>query len=186
MFAALVGGGVGGLLSSATAHVITTLFDNAGRSESWLQGPYGPPFFNISLFMGVLYGGIARALSPRKSDVLVGALGPFLGIIAPMAVLERLRDLPWLRVVEGVFVLATWGTMLALGWRLGRGWRGALGAAAGAFGGYLVLTGLTLAAPELAHWPARMHSYLPAPTVLLDGALTGAGLGLGIFIFRRH
>ena len=40
--------------------------------------------------------------------------------------------------------------------------------------------------PGLAHWPMRLHSYLPAPTVLLDGAFTGAGIGAGIFIFRRN
>jgi hypothetical protein len=180
VFEAIVGGGVGGFLSAAVAHVVTMLFDSAGKSADWLKGPYGPPFFNISLFMGILYGGIAFSLSRRPSDVLLGAFGPFLGISAPMTVLSRFKDLPWVRTVEVVFVAATWGTMLALGWRLGRGWRGALGAGLGAFAGYRLLL---LVGPS----PAVFYRLLPSPAVLLDGMFTGIGIGVGAYVLgRKH
>jgi hypothetical protein len=177
---------VGGLLSAAAAHVLTSLCDKAGHSGSWLQGRYGPPFFNVALFMGLLYGGIGFSLSKRKGDAAVGALGPFLGILLPLAVLERLRDLPWVQVVVAVFVAAVWGTVAALGWRLGGGWKGAFGALAGAFCGYLVLTGVSYATPALMRWPVPLHAYLPTPAVLLDGLLTGAGIAAGALIFRRN
>ena len=184
MYEALLGGGVGGLVASALAHVVTTLFDGACKSGSWLQGRYGPPFFNISLFMGIMYGGIAFGLSKRRSDVAVGALGPFLGIALPLAALERMGIFDWYHLVIGIFVAATWGTIIALGWRLGRGWRGALGAIIGAFAGYLILTGIGAASPRLMAWPIPLYRYLPTPAVLLDGLLTGAGIGAGVFILR--
>ena len=185
MYEALLGGGIGGLAASALAHVVTTLCDRAGHSAGWLQGRYGPPFFNIALFMGVMYGGIAFGLSKRPSDTAVGALGPFLGIALPLAVLERLRDLDWYHLVIALFTAAIWGTIVALGWRLGKGWRGALGAALGAFAGYLALAGIAAASPRLMAWPVPMHQFLPTPAVLLDGLLTGAGVGVGVFILRR-
>lgn len=173
-----MGGGVGGLLASAVAHVVTTLFDHAGRSESWLQGRYGPPFFNVALFMGLMYGGIAYALSRARRDALIGALGPFLGIALPLAVLERLRDMPWVTTVTAVFVLAIWGTIVALGWRLGKGWIGALGAAAGSFAAYKIV--------QLVSPSTRPIGYLPSPAVLLDGMLTGIAIGTGILLGGKY
>lgn len=196
--ALLLGGGLGGLLSGAVAHVVTTLFDRAGGSEFWLKGPEGPPFFNVALFMGVMYGGIAWSLSKRRSDALVGALGPFLGIAVPMALMSRhlsfapaMKGLfpqspsPWADIVIVLFVCAIWGTVFALGWRLGRGWKGALGAVTGSFCGYLILMGVTYATPRLNNWPVAMYKYLPTPLVLLDGLLTGAGIGAGVHLSRR-
>jgi hypothetical protein len=196
---ALIGGGVGGVLAAAVAHVVTSLFDKAGHSAAWLQGRYGPPFFNVALFMGVFYGGIAFSLSRRKSDAAVGALGPLLGIALPMAFLTHMLSIPegargiipgspspWVDIVTLIFVAAVWGTVTALGWRLGGGWRGALGAVLGSFAGYLILSGAAYATPALMRWPVPLHDYLPTPAVLFDGLLTGAGIGAGALLFRRN
>lgn len=185
MFELLTGGAVGGLLSAAIAHVFTTLLDRAVGSQMWLKGPYGPPFFNIALFMGLLYGGIALGLSRRRADVLIGALGPSLGIAVPMAVLTRLSlALPWMQIVIAVFVAAVWGTIFALGRQLTNRWAGGIAACAGAFAGYLALQSLTMLAPGLSGW--RLHGYLPSPVVLLDGTLTATGMGLAVFLIRRR
>lgn len=191
-------GALGGLLSGAAAHAVTTLFDRAGGSELWLKGPDGPPFFNVALFMGLMYGGIAWSLSRRRGDALVGVLGPFLGIALPMAVMTRLLSFPaamrgvlprspspWVDIVILVFVAAVWGTVAALGWRLGGGWKGAAGAVGGALAAYLLLAGLQALTPALDNWPIPLYRYLPTPLVLLDGLLTGVGIGAGALIFRR-
>jgi len=181
----LIGGGLGGALAAAAANILTTFIDRGAGSEAWLKGPYGPPFFNVALFMGLLYGGIALALTRRRQETAIGALGPFLGILLPMLILTRATaSLPWVPVVIAVFVAAVWGTIFALGWRMaGRRWLGGVAAVAGAFLGYLLLQGLAKVFPVLSAW--HPHSYLPTPAVMLDGALTGAGIGLGISLLRR-
>lgn len=182
----LIGGGVGGALAAAAANIITTFIDRGAGSETWLKGPYGPPFFNVALFMGLLYGGIAYALTRRRQETAIGGLGPFLGILVPMLVLTRATpSLPWVPVVITVFVASVWGTIFALGWTMSRrSWVGGLCAVAGAFGGYLLLQGLAKIFPVLA--AAYPHGYLPAPGVMLDGALTGAGIGLGVCLLRSR
>lgn len=168
--------------------MLTSLADHVGRSGDWLKGPYGPPFFNISLFMGVMYGVIGWALSREIPTTLFGALGPFLGIAAPMTALTRVSErLPWFTIVSALFIGAIWATIFVLGWRVGRGWRGGLLSMAGAFAGFLALTGVQRLMPGLTGWPWRAGSYWPQPTVLLDGLLTGGGMGLGIdFARRKH
>ena len=192
--ATLGGGALAGFFGSGLAHLIVTAADRAGAAGGWLKGPYGPPFFNIALFMGVMYGVIAWGLSRKAREALVGFSGPFLGIAAPMALLTRLMpgngtlenpDARWLNAVVIVFILAVWGTVFALGFRRRR-WKGGLAAVAGSFGGYLVLSLLVWAAPGLTAWAWRAGSLLPQPTVLLDGLLTGAGMGLGLVIASRR
>lgn len=195
MWPFLVGGGVGGLLAASIAQVFTTLLDRAAGSETWLKGPYGPPFFNVALFMGLLYGGIALGLSRRRRDAALGALGPSLGIAVPMTVLSRLFDLPnvrwgaqslslWIPVVVALYTVSIWGTIFALGRRLTARWTGGAAACAGAFLGFLLLSALTKLAPTLTAW--RLNAYLPPPIVLLDGLLSGAGMALGVFFIRRR
>lgn len=181
----LIGGGLGGALAAAAANIITTLIDRGAGSEGWLKGPYGPPFFNVALFMGLLYAGIAWALTRRRAETTVGGLGPFLGILVPMLVLTRAaQGLPWVPIVIAIFVAAVWGTIFALGWLMSdRRWLGGVAAVAGAFIGYLLLQGLAKIFPMLSAW--HPHGYLPTPAVMLDGALTGAGIGLGVSLLRR-
>lgn len=165
--------------------MLTSLADHVGGSAGWLKGPYGPPFFNISLFMGVMYGAIAWALSRERATTLFGLLGPFLGIAAPMLVLTRISQaIPWLQIVVALFVGAVWATIFVIGWRAGRGWLGGVSCMLGALLGYGVLTAIQRLAPGLTAWPWRAGSYLPQPTVLLDGFLTGGGMGLGIWFAR--
>jgi hypothetical protein len=173
-------------LSAAVAQVFTTFVDRAAGSETWLKGPYGPPFFNAALFMGLLYGGIALGLSRRRRDAALGALGPSLGIALPMIALSRVKaDLPWIPVVVALYTAAVWGTIFALGRRMTRRWTGGAAACAGAFLGFLLLSAVIKAAPALTAW--RLNAYLPPPVVLLDGLLSGAGMALGVlFIRRRH
>lgn len=197
-FAALLGGSAGGFGGSLAAHVIVTLADRLGNSSGWLKGPYGPPFFNVSLFMGIMYGGIALGLSKRLGVSLLGLFGPFLGIALPMTVLTRtarwgwgdegaVSSGAWYYAVIVVFVLAVWGTIFALGWRLGgeRKWLGGIAAMAGAFGGYLLLSGLLRFAPGISGW-FWAPGLLPQPTVLLDGLMTGCGMGMGLWLCHRR
>ncbi len=187
-------GAVGGFLATLAAQLLTALADRFGGSTAWLKGPYGPPFFNISLFMGVVYGGIAWSLSRRRQHALLGALGPFLGIVLPMAVMTRVfpwsgsleaPDPRWVNAVVAVYALAVWGTVAALGWRLGGGWRGAALSASFSFASYLLLSLLLRLAPNLAAWPWRAGSLLPQPNALLDGLLTGGGIGASVVVARR-
>ena len=197
-FAALLGGGTGGLGGAAAAHFLVTAANRFGHAETWLKGPYGPPFFDIAFYMGVLCLGIAFGLSRRAGPAALGFLGPFLGMALPFAILTRLAKwgtspggaptYAWVYAVRGIYTTATWGTLLALGAVVvGRDkWRAAIFGAAGAFGGYLVEAGLLRVLPDgLAYWvPDRL---VAPPVELLDGLLTGAGLGLGIWIVaRRH
>jgi hypothetical protein len=194
-FAAILSGALSGFGGAAAAHLLVTLANRAASANAWLKGPYGPPFFDISLFMGIMYGAIAWGLLRRRREVLVGLLGPFLGIAVPMMALTRLArwdgslDAPdprWVQAVVFVFIAAVWGTIFGLGFRAGR-WKGALAMVAGAFAGYLVLTALLYAAPGISQWAWRAGSLWPQPTVLLDGLLTGGGMGLGlIFAARRR
>ena len=142
-----------------------------------------PPFFDICCSWPFC-GGIAYSLSRRRGNA-IGALGPFGDCVAANRA-ERIRDFSWQPIVIGIFIAATWGTIFALGWRLAFGLRGACGAVAGSFAGYLALVGLVKLAPGLVNWPWRVLSYFPQPTVLLDGILTSVGLGLGIYIVRRN
>lgn len=192
-----MGGGAGGLAGAALAHAAVTLVNRGfGGVEHWLKGPYGPPFFDIALYMGILYAGIALGLLRRPKDAALGFAGPFLGVAAPMGVLSRTlpwaaegsRSNAWYIAVVAVFVAATWGTIAALGASAApksRFW-GAFGSATGAFFGYLALTALTWAAPALKATVWSPLSLLPAPTALLDGLFSGAGMGLGISLSTRR
>ena len=196
MLELLFGGALGGALAAAVAQVFTTLLDRAAGSETWLKGPYGPPFFNVALFMGLLYGGIAVGLSRSRRDAALGALGPSLGIALPMIVMSRLFDLPnvrwgqqsislWIPVVVALYTIAVWGTIFALGRRLTARWTGGAAACVGAFLGYLALAAITKIAPAVTGW--KLNAYLPPPIVLLDGLLSGAGMALGVLFLRgRH
>jgi hypothetical protein len=46
--------------------------------------------------------------------------------------------------------------------------------------------GITASTPALNNWPVALYKYLPTPLVLLDGLLTGAGLGAGAQLLRRN
>jgi len=191
--AALLRGLAGGFVGAVLGHLCVTWCLRAG-GESWLKGPYGPHFFDISLYLGLLYGGIAAGLSLRPAATLVGALGAFLGIALPMAVLTRIAPwgmetgapptLAWYWAVLAAHSLGTWGTTLALGALLcpRRRWLGALGAALGSFAGYLALELFLRVVPSYAQGRWNPRSFMPSPLDLLTGLLIGAGLGAGVFL----
>lgn len=121
--------------------------------------------------MGLMYGGIGLTQRTWKG------FAPFLGIALPLAVLERLFDLPWVNVVVAVYVIAVWGTIFLIG-----GWQ----AVAGAFAAFIVFSLIGALAPFLFDFPWK-PGYLPQPQVLLDGLLTGLGIALGgAYARRRH
>lgn len=186
LFAALAGGGGAGFGGAAAAHWSVTLSNRLG-GETWLMGPSGPPFFPISLYMGVLLGAIAWALARDARAAALGFLAPFLGIAVPMAVLGRTADWDgpaWVRAVAIVYILATWGTLLAVGAWIGRGKRlkAALSGAGGAFAGYLLLALLEGLAPSSGQSLWSPSGWIPSLTALLDGLFTGTGMGAGLWL----
>lgn len=147
------------------------------------------------MFLGVFYGVIGAALSRRAAPALVGLLGPILGMIVPFVLLEHsarwswgteMSDRRWLYATIAVYGVATWATIAALGWNLGSRWRGALAAVAASFAAYLIQSVLQSFSRSFAQGPWRPTGLLPQATVLLDGLLTGAFLGLSVVIARRH
>lgn len=193
LFSLLLGGGAGGLGGAAAAHILVTLGERFGHSELWLKGAHGPPFFSVSLYMGVLFAGIAWGLSRRLRDALCGFLAPFLGIAFPMAALTHFArwgadgtpTKAWYYAVLIVFTVSTWGTISLLGALSARGrrrWRGGLGAIGGAFASYIAVSTLLRIAPGLDQWFWYPRGFLPQATALLDGLMSGAGMGAGIFV----
>lgn len=159
-------------MSTALAHVLTTFFDRVLGAQAWLQGRYGPPFFLAALFMGLMYGGIG--LSQRT---FVGFL-PLALIGIPLLILERVADLPWVNVFVAVYVVGVWGTIAAIGWRQ-KDWKSAAASIAGALAAY----GIFSLIPFAGGWTP---GYVPQLHVLIDGLLTGMGIGLGRVYARRR
>ncbi len=191
-FAAIVGGGGAGVLGAALAHILTTLADRLG-SEAWLRGPYGPQFFNVALYTGVFYAAIGAAAGRRASTALLGLLGPFLGMILPLAALTRYPGwgMPqgargttpqWEIAVVLVYSAAIWATIAGLGVLAGRTTRprGAAAAVLGSLAAYAVLAGLLKLFPDYGRSPWNPLSLIPSPVNLLDGLLSGAGLCLAL------
>jgi hypothetical protein len=189
----LLRGCIGGFAGALAGHILVTAAIKAG-GQNWLKGPYGPHFFDISLYLAVLYAAVGWALALRPAAALVGLLGAFLGIALPMAVLTRLAHwgmdtgapptLAWYWAVVVAHSLGTWGTTLALGALLcpARRWLGALGAALGSLAGYGILQLFLFAVPSYAQGRWDPKSFLPSPLDLLTGILIGAGIGAGIFL----
>lgn len=198
-FAAIVGGGAAGFFGAALAHVLSTFVNTAG-GENLLRGPYGPPFFVLSVYTAVFYGAIGAAAGRRPATAAAGFLGPLLGICLAMAALTRyggwgmprgLGGTPqWQLAVAVIYIAAIWGTIALLGalsaatsW-----WRGALAAVLGSATAYGVLSFLLWAVPSYANVRRLQISYLPSPVNLMDGLLSGAGLCLALALdekFRR-
>lgn len=187
LFQGLIRGGLGGLLGGAAAHVLVTLLHRVGGGF-WLKGPYGPPFAGIALYVGILLGVTALALSWRLKPALAGFFGPLLGIALPMSLLTRLAPATnWVYAIGAVYIVSTWGSILALGALLSaRRLLGALLAAAGSLSGYLLLTGLLWAVPSYKKVVWAPEALIPSPVALLDGLLTSAGLGAGIALASRR
>lgn len=202
-FRGILGGGAGGLAGAFGAQIAAAMLNRRFDADNWLKGPYGPPFFNIALFMGLFYASIAGGLSlasvPRRPTAMGwGLAGPFLGIVLPMAVLTRAAswghspDSPatqaWVYAVTLIYTAAVWGTIFILGWRLSNGspLKAGLGSVAGALIGYFVLVIITQLVSELSSGIYSPQGFLPQPTVLLDGLLGGAGMGLGIALCGRR
>lgn len=191
--AALLRGLAGGFCGALLGHVLVTACLRAG-GESWLKGPYGPHFFDIALYLSLLYGGIACGLSLRPGLTAVGVLGPLLGIVLPMALFTRTArwgmepgappTLAWYWLVLAAHSLGTWGTTLTLGALLcpRRRWLGALGAVLGSLAGYLCLELFLRVVPSYAQGRWAPGSFVPSPLDLLSGLLIGAGLGAGVFL----
>lgn len=193
LFQGLVRGSAGGLAGALAGHILVTAVLRAG-GQDWLKGPYGPHFFDIALYLGVMYGAVGLALSLRPRPALWGFFGAFLGIALPMAVLTRVAHwgmetgapptLAWYWAVIVCHSLGTWGTTLALGALLGpaRRWLGALGAVLGSLAGYGLLQLFLFAVPSYAQGRWDPKSFLPSPLDLLTGILIGTGIGAGIFL----
>jgi hypothetical protein len=193
-----LGGGLAGLIGAAAAHVLATLASRAG-SDSWLRGPYGPPFFTVALYTGVFYAPIgARAAKRAAAGAALGFLGAFLGILAPLYVLTRYGGWgmprasaagthPWRIAIVVVYSLAIWSTIAAIGAASARTkpWRGALSAVLGSLAGYAVLAAALRLFSGLAAAPWNPASLIPLPVNLLDGLLSGAGLCLALSLDER-
>jgi len=191
LFAALLRGATGGFAGGAAAHIVVAALNRFANADQWLKGPHGPSFFNLALFMGILYGSIGLALSGRPKTALAGCCVPLLGIALPMSVMTRTLScgpMAWVYSVSVIFIAAVWGAVFLLGWLSGRDrrWLSGLGAMAGSFAGYLALSAALKLAPGLALWPWRVGGLLPQPTVLLDGLFTGSGMAAGIWLAARH
>jgi hypothetical protein len=202
--AALVGGGAGGVGGTLLAQGLVSLAHRAGLGPQTLQGKWGPPYFDIALFVGVLYGTIAAALSKRWKPALTALSLPSLGIILPLFVLERTARMgwgtdaeyngfvwrflqsPWYAAVILVYGAAVWGTVAWLGRALTGRRRGALAAVAGGFVAYIATALVLRLDPSLDVWSWRATEFVPHLSVLLDGLFSGAGLGLGIWFVTRR
>jgi hypothetical protein len=180
-------GAAGGLAAGFVAQTGVTLCAKAGLGWDAFQAQNGLPFFPTALFMGFFYGVIAAAISRRWQESLIGWAGPFLGIAVPMFALQRVGAWnPGYHGAGAILAAAVWGTVAVLGWRLGGGWLGvaaAVAASLAAYGGQLLVQ---YAAPGFGQGPWRPGGILPQATVLLDGLLTGALLGLSVALARRH
>lgn len=195
-FAALSTGGAAGFAGASLAHVVTALLDRAG-SETWLKGPYGPPFFNISLYTGVFYAAVGAGASRRAREAALGFAGPFLAIALPMTVLTRVArfgvyetapSIEWKAVVSVVYLLAIWGTIAGLGAASVSGRRG-LGAAAAvvaSLSAYGLLEAFMRLVPSYAKSPWDPTALIPSPINLMDGILSGAALSLAVFFIERR
>jgi hypothetical protein len=196
-FSAVVGGGLAGFFGAALAHVLTTLADRLG-SEEWLRGPYGPQFFNVSLYTGVFYAAIAAAASRRARTAGGVFLGTFLAVLLPMFALTRYAGwgMPrasaavtpqWQLAVIVVYIVAIWGAIAAIGAAAGRvtARRGAAAAVLGSLAGYAVLAVLLKVFAAWAKTPWKATSFIPPPVNLLDGLLSGAGLCLALSFDAR-
>ncbi|HAM35916.1 MAG TPA: hypothetical protein DEB40_08225 [Elusimicrobia bacterium] len=193
LFQALLRGLYGSLAAATLGHMLVTACLPWG-AELWLKGPYGPHFFDISLYLGVLYGGIALSLSRRPGPACAAAAAAFLGIALPMTVLTHAArwgmdtnaqpTLAWYYAVIATHTLATWGTTLGLGALLcpQRRWRGAIFAALGSLAGYLILEVFLRLVPSYAQGRWNPKSFIPSPVDLLTGMLIGAGIGAGIYL----
>jgi hypothetical protein len=191
IFAATTRGLAGGFAGALLGHIVVTACLRAG-GENWLRGPYGPHFFDISLYLSFLYGGIAASICSCRSSILTGFLGPWLGIALPMVFLTHFArwgmeagaqpTLAWYWAVLACHTAATWGTTLALGAVLvpGRRLRAALAAALGSFLGYLILAAFIRLVPSYAQGKWDPASFIPSPLDLLTGLLIGAGIACGI------
>ena len=194
----LLGGGAGGLGGAAAAHLLVTLANRFGGAQTWLKGPFGPPFFDVAFYMGVLCLGIALGLSRKPKPAALAFLGPFLGMALPLAVLTRTArwgmdpgappTFAWVYAVRVIYTFGTWGTLLGLGAMLASGRRAlsALAGAAGALLGFAVLEGLFRILPDQAAFYWSPDRLVAPPVELLDGLLTGAGLGVGIWLVARR
>jgi hypothetical protein len=206
--AALAGGGAGGFGGAIAAQFIVAAANRIGNADLWLKGPFGPPFFNVSLFVGVLYLCIALGLSRNRKALLVGFFGPFLGIVLPLVILSRwtwgarflsqplgwfaragMGAVPgWYYFVFALYAASVWGTIFALGWNLGadKRWRAGCGIVAGAFASFVLSQILLRLAPALAQWGGGPQSFFPPAPVLIDGLFTGAGMGFGLWWISRR
>jgi hypothetical protein len=206
--AALAGGGAGGFGGAVAAQFFVAAANRLGNADLWLKGPFGPPFFNVSLFVGVLYLGIALGLSRDYKALLLAFCGPFLGIVLPLTALSRwtwgahalsqplgwfprlgLDKLPgWYYLVFVLYAASVWGTIFALGWRLGgkKRWLGGCAIVGGAFGMFVLSQILLRLAPFIGEWGGGPQSFFPPAPVLIDGLFTGAGMGFGLWCAARR
>jgi|GEM_PF-6254414 len=216
IFPGLLRGLAGGFVGAILGHLFVTWSLRAGGEFwlKGPYGP--GQFFGIAAYLGLLYGCIGLALAGRAVPGLLGLLGNFLGIALPMVVLTHhplpmrafmsllahfpafttglmrslggldLVGLAWTLAVIAIYVMANWGTTLALGALLcpRRRWLGAGAAVLGSFAGYLVLKAFLAVVPSYAQGRWDPRSFVPSPLDLLTGLLIGAGIGAGVFLAR--
>jgi hypothetical protein len=214
LFHGLLRGLAGGFVGAILGHVFVTWCLHMGGEFwlKGPYGP--GQFFGISAYLGILYGCIGLALTWSAVPGLLGLLGNFIGIAFPMFVLTHhplpmrvfmgllahfpaftarlmmsmggidLVGMAWTLAVIAIYIVANWGTTLALGAILcpKRRWFGASAAVLGSFAGYLILKVFLAVVPSYAqgHWDPM--SFMPSPMDLLTGLLIGAGIGAGVFL----
>lgn len=123
--------------------------------------------------MGVMYGGIGLA---QRTSV---GFAPFAVIAGLLFFMERAIDGNWVNMVVAVYVAAVWGTIFAIGWRQ-KDWRSGAASVAGALAAFGVFSLIPFGA---SNW---RPGYLPQLHVLIDGLLTGMGVGFGRVYARRR
>jgi hypothetical protein len=214
IFRGLLRGLAGGFVGAILGHILVTCCLRAGGEFwlKGPYGP--GQFFGISAYLGILYGCIGLALSGTATACLLGLLGNLLGIALPMAVLTHyplpmrvflrlllhfpvfttrlmmsmggidLAGLAWTLAVIAIYIVANWGTTLALGAILcpKRRWLGAGAAALGSLAGYLLLKVFLTVIPSYAQGRWDPRSFMPSPLDLFTGLLIGAGIGAGVFL----
>jgi hypothetical protein len=171
------------MLSAALAHglsmaLMIELSKRVGMSFGWSA-------FGMALHSAVQYAGLAFALSRKAREAGLTALALYAALGIPSAVLALTSPAP--TAVLYIYLASTWGACALIGWRLsGLRWKGGLAALTGNAAGYGVHRAVLALAPSLTLASNRPSIFLPPATLLLDGLLTGAGVGLGISLLRRH
>lgn len=184
-------GAAAGLFGAALGHVlIVAAFETTGDASVWFKGPHGPPFFSLLVATAVFYACLAGALAPKGERARAAALaGAVSGgtLYLPMSLATRMfawgeapgeaPTLKWVYLVLVVYCCASLAGAAAAGF-LARRPRGVRAALLGLSASYLVSLAIRRFIP-----PTVPHGWLPTFGSLVDGTLTGFGIGAALAYF---